>query len=231
MPDDAVLDRLRTESIAALGSYIETLPGARELHLFQVKSYEPRGFLLGWCVPYAFDDRIRDFHVLIGPSFPFEAPRIALVDRPDFLSWPHVESDGALCILQNNSNVSARDPIGVFQNLFARAVSLVEDCRTGANAIDFETEFNTYWHYKAADQGNGCRSLVSLSTSNRIINLWRGQKFDLIADDEATIKNWLARRYAKPQSNNMSDSVGRAGLIWISRALRPQEYPIGPVTC
>src|ERR1700730_5888700 len=133
MPEDAVSDSFRTESVAALGAYVETLPDASELPFTQVKAYKTRNFMLGWSVRVAFRDHTREFHALIGPSFPFDAPRVALVDRPDFLSWPHVEEDGVLCLLQINSNIDGRDPIGVFQNLLARAVSLVEDCLSSAN--------------------------------------------------------------------------------------------------
>lgn len=225
MPKDSVLDSIRTGSIAALSSYIEDLPGAMELQSSQVRAYSDRDFIVGWCVPVAFQDCVRNFHVLIPPGFPFSAPRIALVDRPAFLSWPHVEKDGVLCILQNSSTVSAHDPVGVLKNLFSRAISLVEGCRTEANASDFETEFNTYWRYEVADGSNRCRSLISLDARNRVIKWWRGKQFDIIVDQDAPIRNWLARRYPKTGSDSHAGVIELAGLFWLSRPLRPKEYP------
>ncbi len=223
MPEGVVLDGIRTESIAALSSYIEGLPGARELLFSRVKAYTERDFIVGWCVPIAFEDRVRDFHVLVSPGFPFLPPRIALVDKPDFLAWPHVEKDGVLCLLPNNSSISSLAPVSVFQNLLSRAVSLVTDCLAGINAVDFEAEFKTYWHYEIDKFSSQCRSLVSLDKRNRLVSLWKGQQFDIIADDERSIQSWLAHRY--PKQEPYKPTQRRAGLFWLARALRPQEYP------
>src|SRR5579863_2644418 len=212
MPEHAMLNSIRKKSIALLGSYIESLPGAKELESSRVEGYADRGFIFGWAVPIAFDDGIRNFFVLLEHSFPFTAPRIALDGPQQFLLWPHVEWDGVLCILGSNSSVSSSDPVGVVQHLLAQAVKLVEASLAGANAADFETEFNTYWHHKATDGSNRCRSLVTLDSRNRIISLWRGRSYDIIADDEPSIRNWLAHRY--PTTDHGSDNIGRAALIW-----------------
>lgn len=223
MPYEPVLYRFRTDSVMALGSYLESLPGTRELPSKTVKAYQDRDFIFGWSIRFQFEDRTREFHVLIGPSFPFLPPRIILVDRPDLLSWPHVEKDGALCLLQNNSSTSARDPVGVFQNLFASAVSLVSDGLAGRNSSDFEAEFNTYWQYRTTEKGSPWRSLLSVNPCNRIVGLWRGSSYNLIGDDVDSIKRWLA--HLNPQSEVTGESSGRAALVWLTRALHPIEYP------
>ena len=45
-----------------------------------------------------FADGERRLLVLVRGCFPFDMPRVVLVDRPPFLAWPHVEGDGTLCI-------------------------------------------------------------------------------------------------------------------------------------
>ena len=226
MPEDAVLDRFRTESILKLGSYIENLPETRELSPKDVRAYKNRTFVFGWSVRVSFREEIYEFHILTEPSFPFSAPRIALANPPDFLAWPHLEKDGVLCILHNNSNVSAHDPVGVFQNMFARAVKLVEDSLSNSNSTDFEMEFDTYWRYQTADRVNPCQSLLSVELGNRSVSYWRGAKLDVVAENGAAIKAWLSHRYQQE-----SESIVNAGtdcdaaLIWLPKALHPSEYP------
>lgn len=222
MPDsDSVLDRHRAEATAVLSSYIETLPAARELLAHELRVYGGRNFTTGWRLTVEFSDKPRRLDVLVGIDFPFEALRFALVDRPEFLTWPHVERDGMLCLLQNNSSVDRRRPVAMFQNLLGRAHHLVEDCIAGTNAADFLAEFETYWNYTVTDGTKTCRSLLNLDGKNRVVKIWRGKEFDLIADASDHIASWLTHRFGQCKSNEFD--VG--ALIWLAEALRPDQYP------
>jgi hypothetical protein len=222
MPDsDSVLDRHCAEATAALSSYIETLPSARELLVHELGIYPDRNFICGWRLTPEFSDKPRRLDVLVGINFPFEALRFALVDRPDFLTWPHVERDGVLCLLQNNSSVDHRRPVGMFQNLLGKAHRLIEDCIAGTNAADFAAEFETYWNYTVNAETKPCRSLLNFDGNNRAAKLWRGKEFDLVADSSDHIASWLAHRFGQCKSDEFDD----VALIWLPEALRPDQYP------
>ena len=73
--------------------------------------YPDRGFDAGWRFDAPFESRLkRRIDVLVREELPFRAPSISLVDRPEFLSWPHVESDGVLCLLGEASTIDPRQP-------------------------------------------------------------------------------------------------------------------------
>jgi molybdopterin/thiamine biosynthesis adenylyltransferase len=222
MPDsDSVLDRHRAEATAVLSSYIETLPAARELLAHELRVYSDRDFAVGWRVTVEFSDKPRRLDVLVGTDFPFEAVRFALVDRPEFLTWPHVERDGLLCLLQSNSNVDHGRPLATFQNLLGKAHRLIEECIAGTNATDFEAEFETYWNYAVSDGTKPCRSLLTLDGKNRVVSIWRGKDFDLVADGPGKIASWLTHRFGQCKSSEFED----AALIWLPQAMRPDQYP------
>lgn len=225
MPDGMTFDGVRADAIRMLGAHIEELPGANELQLSTVRAYKSRSFICGWLVPVQFADILQEFHVLVPLHFPFSELRIGIPNPPPFLSWPHLEKDGILCILDRNSTISVRDPIAVFHNLLRRAVQLVESCRRGTNAVDFETEFNTYWNYEVEDATKEIRSLAALSPGNCTVRFWDGTRFDMIADDALSIKSWLARRYGKPESTYASYATSGASLVWLPRPMHPAEYP------
>ena len=71
------------------------------------------------------------------------------------MTWPHVESDGILCLLPNMAECDPDDPFAVAENLLHRSVQLVEELIEGSIVErDFREEFLTYWAYKAHANGS-----------------------------------------------------------------------------
>ena len=114
--------------------------GRKELLAY--RNHEPA---MGWRFPIQFSDLQRRVDILIPESFPFSPARIALVDRPDFLTWPHVERDGVLCLLQSHGTISIDEPDGGIGVLLGLAFDLVERCVKGKLDEDFKGEFRSYW--------------------------------------------------------------------------------------
>ena len=75
--------------------------------------YPKRGFKAGWRVTMLFSDKVRQLDLLLPIGFPFQPLRVGLVDRPPFLTWPHVEVDGVLCLAPNTLTINPDDPAGV----------------------------------------------------------------------------------------------------------------------
>src|SRR5947208_2457917 len=57
--------------------------------------YPSRRWVAAWRVSVVFSDGgTRRVDVVATAAFPTVPVRTALVDHPDFMTWPHVESDG-----------------------------------------------------------------------------------------------------------------------------------------
>ena len=143
--------RFSMEARTAISAYVEELPGGRELSRREISAYSERTFSYGWEVPFYFPDKIRRLHILIADTFPFSVARIALVYRPDFLTWPHVEEDGLLCLHSDLATWDLKDPVAVVRKLLEWATELVKACVLGTNQSDFIDEFNSYWNWATRD--------------------------------------------------------------------------------
>src|SRR4051794_30166150 len=88
--------------------------------------YPRRSWVAAWRVTVTFSDTIaRQIDVVATAAFPLVPVRTALVEHPDFLTWPHVESDGVLCLLPNMAEVDPDDPSAVAENLLIRSIRLI----------------------------------------------------------------------------------------------------------
>src|SRR4051812_28938504 len=104
MPDTELVapTARRKWAVAAIGAWIGSLPDARTLGPEDLRAYPSRDATAGWRLEVNFPDRPRHLDLLVVPGFPRRAPKVAIVDRPKFLTWPHVEEDGVLCLLGDN---------------------------------------------------------------------------------------------------------------------------------
>jgi hypothetical protein len=113
--------------------------------------YPSRKWVAAWRISVMFSDgAARRIDIVATAGFPTTPVRTALVDHPGFMTWPHVESDGILCLLPNTAECDPDDPSDVAANLLHRSVRLVEELLEGSIIDrDFREEFLTYWAYKA----------------------------------------------------------------------------------
>jgi len=222
MPDSGAMRALRASAVARISQYNEELRGARELEARAVAQYRFGRFIYGWEVEHQFSDARRKLHILLDRQFPFSMPRIVLVDRPKFLEWPHVESDGFLCLYPDGTTFEVENPVRVLQTLLAWAIGLVEDCLSGRAFPDFATEFNTYWGYGLPEHAKTCFSLLDLNNqTSREIRVWRGQSGNTVAETPEELALWLCKRFGK----EFKGSFERAALIWLDDIPLPARYP------
>lgn len=175
----------------------------------------------GWRVPIAFGSAERGFDILVGDNFPFEPPRFALVDRPPYLTWPHIEADGALCLLPGAAAVSASDPVALVTILLQEAVNLVEASDAGINAEDFRAEFLSYWPADA--DAPLVRSLIEPHGPSRPIVVHRLKGIYVVAETAAALASWLD--HAVPLKGTKPREVDPALLVWLGQPMLPSEYP------
>lgn len=213
-----------SDFIASCASIEEWLRGANcpwgPLTARELQSYTPRSILTGWRLEVAFTDRMRRIDVLIEAGFPWRAPLISLVDRPPHLTWPHIESDGVMCLLPGEAEVDAGAPAAVLRNLLGKAIELIEPEERVSDQEAFRREFNSYW--PVDNKALPILSLLRPDAGTRRIVVWRGQQITLVGDDSALMRRWLMHRNGDPSlKTKFVDGL----LIWRDTALVPSEYP------
>ena len=185
--------------------------------------YPCRPYVAGWRVGVDFSDGVmRRIDVLATAGFPNIPVRTALVDHPPFMTWPHVESDGVLCLLPNMAECDPDDPYTVAENLLGRSVRLVEELIEGLIVErDFREEFLTYWAYKTHQDGTGLFGLLKPAPPSRVVRVWRGNGLEVVGEDARTLAQWVRRRFG----DKVNAASEEAAFIWLPKPPLPVEYP------
>ena len=170
-----------------------------------------------------FSDGMRRLDILTGPFFPWGPAKIALVDRPPFLTWPHVEPDGFLCALPSSSTVNSDRPDMAIRRLLREACQLVEDLIGGNLQDDFDAEFLSYWSWGSSDYRREMYSLCAPDGETREVVCWRGQAFTVVADTPEELERWLAHQF--PSSRLNAFQIEPAALVGLPRPPRPVDFP------
>lgn len=213
----------RERAAAAVGSWITTVAGGRPLDPGELGAYEARNPSGGWRLEVEFADRTRRLDLLLVDGFPRQPPRVALVDRPEFLRWPHVEEDGILCLLGDHAEIDFTRPADVAGTLLSSAADLVEDLVSTGRPDDFRAEFNTYWGRAVPARRPRVYSLLPPLPPSRLACVWRGREFYLVGDQPA-IGDWLTNRF--PGGGETKTEA--AAVVWLPRPLLPSEFPSAP---
>jgi sulfur-carrier protein adenylyltransferase/sulfurtransferase len=213
--------RRRARAISAVETWIASLPGTkRPLAAHELAKYASR-FVQGWRFDVGFEDRTRRLDLLLDSEYPRSEARLAIVDRPEFLTWPHVEEDGLLCLLPATGTVSTASELAAVQGLFRDAVDLVQDCASGVNQQDLRDEFTSYWARAATGSARPTFSLVAPAGPSRLVRVWLGDRFSVVGDDVDAVTAWLRNKTAPDRKYATVPGV----LVWPERAPLPREYP------
>lgn len=177
----------------------------------------------GWRISVAFSDGVtRRLDLLAGRHFPTTPVRTALVDHPEAMTWPHVESDGVLCLLPNMAEWDPDDPSEVALGLLHRSVSLVEELLEGSIVErDFREEFVTYWGYKVHSKGEALFSLVAPAPPSRRVRVWRGKGVEVVGEDQESLTAWVHHRFG----DKTPVKTEAAAFLWLDTPPLPAEYP------
>lgn len=223
MPEvESQISRRREQAATAVGEWVSTLPSARQLNRDELRAAagEPSH---GWRLDVAFSGGSRQLDLLLTDGFPRKPPRVVLVDRPKFLSWPHVDEDGSLCLLPDNAEIDFTRPVDVTKTVLASAAELVEDLVATGRPEDFRAEFNTYWERSAGRRKRRVYSLLAPVPPSGLMRVWKGQEFFLIGEEDV-LASWLTNRF--PKGGNTATEA--AAVIWLPHPLVPSEFPNTP---
>ncbi|MYC59054.1 MAG: ubiquitin-activating enzyme [Gammaproteobacteria bacterium] len=187
------------------------------------KCYPGRRFVGAWRVYVEFTDKItRGIDVVVSSGFPSIPVRTALVDHPPLLTWPHVESDGILCLLPNMAEWDPDDPFAVAESLLDRSIRLIEELIEGSIIErDFREEFLTYWAYTPHETGERFFSLLTPGPPSRSVQIWRDGEYEIVGEDADTLAKWVCRRFGA-EVNTRTES---AAFIWLPKPPLPADYP------
>lgn len=220
MPEEAsALLRIHEEALSTLNAWFST---AQRLSHVELKSfYRRHDFVAGWRIPADFGSQSKHLDVLITAQFPFTLPRIGLVNPPPFLTWPHIERDGLLCLVSDGSIANHRAITKQVKDLLEDAHNLITECIAGTNQEDFRNEFHSYWPNKADTENIPFLSLISPQPPSRKISAWRGRARYILAETDAALLAWMKNAFTTEQQYEFDP----AALIWLPEPLLPQEYP------
>ena len=112
--------------------------------------------------------------------------------------------------------------MALLDRLLGEAAALVDACQKGELDEDFRSDFSSSWNRTIPDGQPEIVSVISSFDRSRLVTLWGGKRFYLLADDESQASDWLRKRFSDP---GKSFSFDLAGLVVIPRPLLPSEYP------
>lgn len=174
----------------------------------------------GWRIKAAIAGRNLELDIEVPDDYPRELPRVFLADPPAFGTWPHVESDGRLCIASPTDRFDRTRPVDVMKDLLGGAFDILDKGITGANEDDFRSEFRSYWDIAA--KGPRATSLLEPSGPSRPIKLWRGKGLCILSESRTDIRRWLGNL---GKDHVAEFAIKDAALLWLDRPLVPREYP------
>lgn len=217
------LRQLARASIHAVGDLLESEPATVRLTAKELANYATRRPGAGWRVVMPLASGTRRLDVLLCHDFPWSPPIVALVDRPPFLTWPHVEHDGTLCLLGNEASFDPSNPVGVVRYLLVEAARLVERLTSGELTEDFRHEFQSYWAWSANGSAIPTISLCNPAGPSRKIRCWMGQHLVILADNDENISSWLVHRGR--HNDFKPPATVDAVLAVLAKPPLPSEYP------
>lgn len=181
MPNEGgIAARYTNAAIQEADTFLTRNCSATRLSKDQVQSYSSRSLQAGWQASVDTGASIRRVDICVDPLFPFSPPHFFLVDRPNFLTWPHVEEDGRLCLLNEDAVTDFRRPSQVIGELLGNAFRLICESESGANEDDFRTEFYSYWNRSLLAETPKIRSLLRLNGRSRLVQIWRGKAHSVV---------------------------------------------------
>ena len=213
---------MRAKAIMDADLFLANSYGALRLDEPEFAPSAQGNFRAGWSMVIQASTRQRRLHLYVDSSFPFSRPSFVLHDRPEFLTWPHIEESGKLCLL-DNVKIERPEMVGdILRSEITDAFRLVENSEAGTNHGDFQQEFYSYWNRQSNRSDNRVNSLLKACGPSRLIRFWYGKKWSVAGETEEEIAIWLKRRHGSSANFEHSDV---ACLLWLPAPLMPAEYP------
>ena len=217
-------DERRQAAVDAVDALLTGDPlNATKLTAVELQIYRSRKISHGWRLTIGFLDEPRRLDVLTGPAFPREPVLVALVDRPPFLTWTHVEKDGVLCLLPSSAAIDHAAPAEVAASVLSDACELIAEQLRGEGCEDFRREFLSYWGGSSERENQAIWSLLRPEEPSRNFYYWPAKRFYLIGESIEQLTQWLV--HYQPGIKVEPDKYLQGTLLWLPELPFPSDYP------
>lgn len=180
-----------------------------------------KGMVGGWRVKLEVTGGPRIVDIMVPDAFPFQAPRIRLVDLPADEDWPHVESDNVLCLVPETASFDPDDPAGGVIALLNMVVELSDLVAAGGADEEFRSEVLSYWANRIPGGRKEIISIADPTPVSRLVSVWNGPIRRVLADTPEVLLQWLHNRY--PVGQKFKFDVG--ALLWLGDPLTVGQFP------
>ena len=214
----------RESALNDLDRYMCGPKGGMRLLTADLEQYKERNVTHGWHIPSS-DTQPVALDIIVDGDFPYSVARVALPKKGPGgpLEWPHVESDGVLCLFPDQATTPSRYPVDVTETVLNEALELVKNCQNGDIINDFQDEFLSYWNIETDKDAPLFISLITPNDPSRHVIVWHSKDMYVCANDRDTLDGWLTRLRGKKPNN---DSMFQKGvLVWLPQPMIPSEYP------
>lgn len=197
--------------------------GAQVLTENEVSKFGRRKHTNGWRIRLT-DNLATECTVLTDVNFPW-SPISVFADQNLYRVIPHVEQDGWVCTISDQSSIDVFNPIGVTKVVLTQVQNVLSavQCEK-AHKEEFVREFLSYWITDVRTPN--VRSLVDLSGKPRETAVWREKEYILIGDNEKQIRLWLSHRDGCKEKQSTSKRVTEEGVfIPLNQLPLPSQYP------
>jgi len=199
-------------------------PSASSIGIEPLKKRFPnrQGLVAGWRLPDALPNDPCDLLVAVDEKFPWSLPLVALPNAINGVSYPHVESDGHLCMVPAGSLFTLPVDIAHIIQLVSEAVKLLAEGKAGNNEDDFYREAQSYW--SLVEHSPNEAWLAESPPSAHCVWTSAIDKVSghfVIASSKDVLNSWAKsgqRRYAGP--------FEPALVVQLTTPLHPKQYPL-----
>lgn len=210
---------LYEEAIKQHDRYFQnTSPQGQRLTEKELSIYS--NYRVGWRSNVEIKGEQYPVHVLLPTDFPFTKPKIVLVDKTKYLKWPHVESDGTLCLMTSHTNTIISSGTTLVDHLLTvEAPALIEECVSGTNQEDFISEFHSYWPARTTR----IWSLLPVDKKAQVGVCRKINRFMLVGENEEQVKRWAKQYLGKRDTSQ--PGYTKMLYIWLTKPPIPVEHP------
>ncbi|PNH93289.1 ThiF family adenylyltransferase [Vibrio diazotrophicus] len=179
-----------------------------------------QAWIMSTCIQYEGKDL--SFILKATSNYPYQTPNIYTYPALETLKYPHVETNGKLCVWPETKQF---DPTCryYFQQLLKDAHQLVTDILSGGLTEDFTKGFNSYWNINV-DQQYAIQSLCDATDPrSREVYTYCANRTYIFADDKEKLKKYLINTRIKV--NVKDKDLQQTFLMRVDTPWHPQNYP------
>jgi integrative and conjugative element protein (TIGR02256 family) len=142
----------------------------------------------GWQLQVVVLQTIVNIDLVLPEGWPYDPPDFYLADKSYYLTWPHVEENGRLCLKHGSTvEISPYRPLNVIQIFFGEMLSLLDQLTTHQLDDDFYDEFETYLALGVSANSQPIYSILSTGFETGKIAVWRRRRFSVIGENPSRL--------------------------------------------